>query len=72
MENLKERVAAYIDKWQQDGGRTGQYICPKCGGLLTTTLPDKKGEVWDSVVTCYECNDVHFITKTIKDIHVRN
>lgn len=70
MDNLKERTLSYISKVESTGGKVGSYICPypNCKSLLKTTLPAKKGEVWDSAVVCYECGGVHYTVKTMAGV----
>jgi hypothetical protein len=68
MNTLKEQVLAYIEIVRQKGESIGSYACPSCGKSLMTTVPNKKDDVWDSAVTCYECDDMHFVVKTMAGV----
>jgi uncharacterized Zn finger protein len=71
MENLAElktQVLDYCEKRKKNGGKVAQYECPNCKSLIMNITPNKKGEVWDSVVKCYECGELHFAVKKMGEI----
>lgn len=66
-ETLKQRQMTYNSNWASKGGKIKSFNCPHCGKENQTPMPSKKDVsekgFWDSLTTCYECNDLFMIVK---------
>lgn len=69
--NIRQQTLDYLTQWENTGGRTGRYICPVCGANVFTTLPSDN-QIWSSMCTCYECNDIHFLIRKFSGVTVKN
>lgn len=65
---LKAQVLSYCERWEKNGKKVAEYICPNCKSQIINITPNKEGEVWDSVTLCYECGERHFAVKTVDGI----
>lgn len=65
---LKSDMLAYCEKKEKNGEKVAEYECPCCESKLKSVIPNEKGDVWDTAVTCYECGETIFIVKTIDGI----
>lgn len=68
LEKLKKDVLDYCERVKAKGGEVAEYVSPCCQSTLMSNVPGKKGEVWDSLVVCYECGERHFVVKKIDGI----
>lgn len=56
--SLKEEHQTYIARLRAAGKQIVAYQCPHCCELIET-LAAPKGQVWDSVSACPDCNELH-------------
>lgn len=56
---LKEWYAAHIVRLRAEGKPLLTYACPCCDEAIDIQRPGV-GEIWDSMIICPHCDDMHF------------
>jgi len=54
----REKLDKYLDQFPEERKTTGK--CPTCSSEIGAIKPSEEGDVFDSCVTCPDCNELFF------------
>jgi hypothetical protein len=65
LESLRQKDAAYLERWRRSGGETTKYTCRHCRHKIVTPKPAMEDVAskgyWDSLKTCTGCGGLNFV-----------
>jgi C4-type Zn-finger protein len=70
MSKLKEQYETWLAMSKKNGSKLTAYLCPHCQGEISALTPPE-GEVWDTTVVCYHCEELHFRVIKFNGIEVK-
>lgn len=59
-ESMREQVLGWVKRMRAAGKQVVEYPCPTCHATNYSAVPNREGEVFDTMSSCLACKKIHF------------